>query len=67
MPFRTFPRPQVLVAFGLLSGSMIASCAGDVYPGGGVSLGQSSTFGFIAAEQLTAPERVAPAARPAPA
>ena len=44
-------------------GTSAASCAGDVYPGGGVSLGQSSTFGLIAAEQLTAgAEARAPAA-----
>ena len=35
-------------------GTTAASCAGDVYPGGGVSLGQSSVFGLIASEQLTA-------------
>lgn len=35
-------------------GTAAASCAGDTYPGGGVSLGQSSVFGFIAAEQMAA-------------
>jgi 3-oxosteroid 1-dehydrogenase len=43
-------------------GTSAASCAGDVYPGGGVSLGQSSTFGLIAAEQLTADVGAATAA-----
>lgn len=33
-------------------GTAAASCMGDKYPGGGISLGQSSTFGYIAAEQL---------------
>lgn len=35
-------------------GTTAASCAGDVYPGGGTSLAQSSAFGFIAAEQMVA-------------
>ncbi|HEX6389542.1 MAG TPA: FAD-dependent oxidoreductase [Solirubrobacteraceae bacterium] len=35
-------------------GTSAASCAGDVYPGGGASLAQSSAFGFIAAEQMAA-------------
>ena len=35
-------------------GTTAASCAGDVYPGGGVSLGQSSVFGLIAAESIAA-------------
>lgn len=33
-------------------GTAAASCMGDKYPGGGISLGQSSAFGYIAAEQL---------------
>ncbi|WP_063047008.1 FAD-binding protein [Nocardia pseudovaccinii] len=33
-------------------GTAAASCMGDKYPGGGISLGQSSTFGYIAAEQF---------------
>ncbi len=34
------------------SGTSAASCAGDKYPGGGVSLAQSTVFGYIAAEQV---------------
>jgi len=46
-------------------GTSAASCAGDVYPGGGISLGQSSSFGMIAAERMA--ENVgAPSATAAP-
>jgi 3-oxosteroid 1-dehydrogenase len=36
------------------SGTTAASAMGNVYAGGGQSLGQSSVFGLIAAEQITA-------------
>jgi 3-oxosteroid 1-dehydrogenase len=36
------------------AGTSAASCFGDVYVGGGISLGQSSVFGMIAAEQMIA-------------
>jgi len=36
------------------SGTTAASCMGDKYPGGGTSLGQSTAFGYIAAEQIIA-------------
>jgi succinate dehydrogenase/fumarate reductase flavoprotein subunit len=34
------------------SGTSAASCMGDKYPGGGASLGQSTVFGFVAAEHI---------------
>jgi 3-oxosteroid 1-dehydrogenase len=34
-------------------GNTAASSMGHVYPGGGISLGQSSVFGFVAAESIT--------------
>jgi 3-oxosteroid 1-dehydrogenase len=33
-------------------GTSAASAMGDTYPGGGVSLGQSSVFGYLAAQQM---------------
>jgi 3-oxosteroid 1-dehydrogenase len=39
------------------SGTSAASCFGNVYIGGGISLGQSSVFGMIAAEQMLARAR----------
>jgi 3-oxosteroid 1-dehydrogenase len=47
-------------------GTTAASCAGDVYPGGGISLGQSSVFGLIAADAMIAAARAgAPTTVPA--
>jgi 3-oxosteroid 1-dehydrogenase len=37
-------------------GNTAASSMGHVYPGGGISLGQSSVFGFVAAESVAAQE-----------
>jgi 3-oxosteroid 1-dehydrogenase len=34
-------------------GNTAASAMGHVYAGGGISLGQSSVFGLVAAEQLS--------------
>lgn len=34
------------------SGTTAASCMGDTYPGGGISLGQSSVFALLAVEHL---------------
>ena len=45
MPFRTIPRSQSLVALCLLSGSLVASCAGEAGPGSSPGAGGSSTGG----------------------
>lgn len=45
------------------SGTTAASCMGGTYPGGGISLGQSSVFAFLAVEHIAAQLPI-PAGRP---